>query len=173
MSARDEAESGFSTTSVLLAGSIPMPTLLACLSPLVLRSPVLVKSASRDPVTPQLVANSIAEVDAELGRSIAVVEFPGSDVDCMRVFASADCVVATGSDETVAELAAHVPAPREPTALSKFDIQRFRPMLVHVEVHERNREVLADYFAKNEYRRLDEYPPYDQTNWYFTPNAGN
>ena len=104
--------SGFPATSVLLAGSIPMPSLLASLMPLVLRSPVLVKSASRDPVTPRLVASSIAEVDAELGRCIAVVDFPGSDVDCVRAFAGAECVVATGSDETVAAVAAHVPPPR-------------------------------------------------------------
>jgi len=104
--------SGFPATSVLLAGSIPMPTLLASLAPLVLRSPVLLKSASRDPLTPQLVANSIAEVDAELGRCIAAVEFPGSDADCVRAFAGAECVVATGSDETVASVALHVPPPR-------------------------------------------------------------
>jgi len=104
--------SGFPATSVFLAGSIPMPTLLASLAPLVLRSPVLLKSASRDPVTPQLLANSIAEVDAELGRCIAVVDFPGNDVDCVGAFAGAECVVATGSDETVASVAAQVPPPR-------------------------------------------------------------
>lgn len=104
--------SGFPVTSVLLAGSIPMPSLLASLAPLVLCSPVLLKSASRDPVTPQLVAKSVAEVDAELGRCISVVGFSGSDVDCVRAFARAECVVASGSDETVAAVAAHVPPPR-------------------------------------------------------------
>lgn len=104
--------SGFPVTSVLLAGSIPMPSLLAGLAPLALRSPVLLKAASRDPVTPELLAGSIAAVDAELGRCVAVVDFPGSDAGCVGAFAEADCVVATGSDETVAAVAARVPPPR-------------------------------------------------------------
>jgi FkbM family methyltransferase len=57
----------------------------------------------------------------------------------------------------------------EPIAMSAFDIQRFRPELVHIEVHRRNRKILAEYFEKNNYRRIDEYLEYDETNWYFTP----
>jgi FkbM family methyltransferase len=57
----------------------------------------------------------------------------------------------------------------EPTALSAFDIQRFSPDLVHVEVHPRNRKVLSAYFEKNGYRRIDEYLEFDKINWYFTP----
>jgi len=37
--------SGFDTTAVVLAGSIPMPTLLALIAPLALHSPVLAKTA--------------------------------------------------------------------------------------------------------------------------------
>ena len=43
---------GFPVTATLLAGSLPTPTLLAILAPLVLRSAVLVKPASRDPSLP-------------------------------------------------------------------------------------------------------------------------
>jgi FkbM family methyltransferase len=57
----------------------------------------------------------------------------------------------------------------EPTAMAGFDIQRFRPELVHVEVHPQNRDVLSRYFAENSYRRIDAYLEYDSTNWYFTP----
>ena len=57
----------------------------------------------------------------------------------------------------------------EPSAMKGFDIKRFRPELVHIEVHERNREVPRAYFEKNGYRRIDEYLKYDITNWYFTP----
>jgi FkbM family methyltransferase len=60
----------------------------------------------------------------------------------------------------------------EPTAMAGFDIRRFRPDLVHIEVHKRNREVLSEYFEKNGYRRIDEYLKYDSTNWYFTPKDG-
>lgn len=103
---------GHDTTAVLLAGSIPMPTLLSLLAPLALRSPVLAKTASRDPVTAALVARSVAEVDADLGRCVAVVSFPGADAACTDAIAQAGCVVATGSDETVAAVAARVRAPR-------------------------------------------------------------
>jgi hypothetical protein len=103
---------GFETTGVLLAGSIPMPSLLAVLAPLVLRSPVLAKTASRDPVTAPLVARAIAEVDAELGRCIAVTSFAGDDEACSAAFLSADCIVAAGSDATVDAVAARIAAPR-------------------------------------------------------------
>ena len=57
----------------------------------------------------------------------------------------------------------------EPTALAVFDIQRYRPELVHIEVHKRNREKLMKYFVDNGYERIDEYLPYELVNWYFKP----
>ena len=100
--------SPFSMTSVLLAGAIPMPSLLACVLPLGVRSPVLVKSASRDPFTPRLLAESIAEVDPELGRCIEVVSFPSDDAECLGRFMAAECVVANGSDSTIREIARQI-----------------------------------------------------------------
>ena len=102
------AATGFDSTGVILAGAIPMPTLLALVAPLVLRSAVLAKPASRDPVTPRLVARSLAEADPALGRAIAVVEVPREDEELGAVLLEADCVVATGSDETVSSLRARV-----------------------------------------------------------------
>jgi len=104
----DAEVSGFDTTAVLLAGQIPMPSLLALLAPLALRSPVAVKPASRDLVSPALAARSIAETDAELGRSVAVLEFPGDDEGCVRALCGAGCVVANGSDETLARVTARL-----------------------------------------------------------------
>jgi hypothetical protein len=94
----------FERTSVLLAGSIPMPSLLQCIVPLLLRSPTLVRAASRDRVTPMLVAESIAAVDPELGRCIEVLGFESDDRPCLESFLASDCVVASGSDETIAEV---------------------------------------------------------------------
>jgi len=96
---------GHAMTAVVLAGSIPMPSLLACILPLLLRSPTLVKSASRDSVTPGLVARSIAEIDPLLGRCIEVVSFSRSDEAAARAFFAAPCINATGSDETLAQIA--------------------------------------------------------------------
>lgn len=103
---------GFACTAVLLAGSIPMPTLLSLLTPLVLRSPLLAKCASRDPVTPLLVAGSIAETDAELGGCLRLVDFPGADPERMAALLEAECVVATGSDATIASVRARIPPTR-------------------------------------------------------------
>jgi hypothetical protein len=100
--------SGFETSAVLLAGSIPMPTILALLAPLVLRSPVLAKPALRDPVTAPLLARSLAAVDPELGRCIEVADFRRSDSACLEVLLQAECVVASGSDQAVASVAARV-----------------------------------------------------------------
>ncbi len=100
--------SPFSMTSVLLAGAIPMPSLLASLLPLCVQSPVLVKSASRDPLTPHLLAESLAAIDPELGRCIEVVSFPGTDGESLGRFLAAECVVANGSDETIREISARI-----------------------------------------------------------------
>lgn len=104
--------SGFETTSVVLAGSLPMPTLHALVVPLLLLSPVLAKPASRDRVTPELVAGSLAEVDAELGACVALAPIAGADAAGMTALLEADCVVAFGDDATVASLAARTSAPR-------------------------------------------------------------
>jgi len=111
-SASDRRISGFDTTAVLLAGSIPMPSLLALIAPLAVRSPVLAKAASRDPLTPHLVAQSIAEADAELGRCIRVVDFTAANEDCTRALLAADCICATGSDATIATVQSQVRPPR-------------------------------------------------------------
>jgi hypothetical protein len=99
---------GHAVTSVLLAGAIPMPALASVIAPLALRSAALVKTAARDPITAPLVARSIAAVDAQLGRCVEVVEFPGGDAECMEVFLGADCILATGSDATISAVAARV-----------------------------------------------------------------
>jgi hypothetical protein len=103
---------GFETTSVLLAGAIPTPTLLSLMLPLLLHSPVLAKTSSGDPLTAHLFARSLAERDSLLGRCLEVVSFPGDDADCTAAFLSAACVVASGSDETMAAIAAGV-GPRQ------------------------------------------------------------
>src|SRR5262247_401505 len=93
-----------------------MPTLLSLVAPLVLRSPVLAKEAARDPVTPRLVARSLEETDPALGRAIAVVSFRRADEERTAALLEADCVAATGSDETIAELWARVPDARRVVA---------------------------------------------------------
>jgi hypothetical protein len=103
---------GFDATAVLLAGSIPMPSLLAMLAPLLLLSPVLVKPASRDRVTPRVVARAIAAADPLLGGCVALADVAGGDAPALTALLTADCVVATGSDATIAAVSARVTPPR-------------------------------------------------------------
>jgi hypothetical protein len=103
---------GFEVTSVVLAGSLPPPTLLGLMAPLVLRSPVLAKTSAHDPVTAALVAASIAEADPELGACIEIARFSRSERGCVDALLAADCVVASGSDETVARIAMRVLPPQ-------------------------------------------------------------
>jgi hypothetical protein len=101
------AESGrrelapYACTSVLAGGSIPMPTILSGLLPLVLGSPVLLRETSKDPVTGSLLVRSIADRDAELAECLQIVRFDVEDEAAMNEFLSAPCVVATGSDATI------------------------------------------------------------------------
>jgi hypothetical protein len=108
--------SGFDATASVLAGALPTPTLLALLAPLALRSPVLAKTASHDRVTAPIFVEALSAVDAELGACAEAVHFAGGDAACAEALCEADCVVATGSDETVATIAARVRPPRRVVA---------------------------------------------------------
>lgn len=94
----------FACTSVLAGGSIPMPTLLSGILPLVLGSPVLLRETSKDSISAGLLARSIAEIDSNLGDCIEVVRFPVEDEAAMAAFLEAPCVVATGSDATLSSI---------------------------------------------------------------------
>lgn len=100
--------SGFDHTACVLAGSIPMPTLQTLLLPLVLRSPVLAKPASRDDLTAHAVASSLAEIDPLLGRCVEVLGFDSSDEAASNALLESPCIVALGSDATLARLRARV-----------------------------------------------------------------
>jgi len=104
---------GFPLTSVLLGGAVPTPSLAALLAPLVLGSPVLARVSSHDPVTAEVFGRALAAEDAGLAAALRVVSFPSGDEAALRAFLSADCVVAYGSDATMAAVTARTtPAQR-------------------------------------------------------------
>jgi hypothetical protein len=103
---------GFETTAVLLAGALPTPTLLDLVLPLALGSGVLAKPSRHDPVTAGRVAAALAGIDAELAACLATAPFGSAEDGCLDAFLEADCLVATGSDATVAEVARRTRAPR-------------------------------------------------------------
>jgi FkbM family methyltransferase len=57
----------------------------------------------------------------------------------------------------------------EPAALAGFDIERYRPELVCIEVGGQASAKIAPYFEKHGYRRIGEYARHDRVNWYYTP----
>jgi len=54
-------------------------------------------------------------------------------------------------------------------ALAGFDINRFEPELVVVEVHANARAPVQEYFSAHGYERIERYYPHDEYNYYFTP----
>lgn len=57
----------------------------------------------------------------------------------------------------------------EPVALSGFDIERFQPKLVVVEVHGETREAIIQYFTEHDYERIERYDDADPYNLHFEP----
>jgi hypothetical protein len=125
---------GFETCAVLLAGALPTPTLVALVAPLVLGSGVLAKTSLHDPVTAGWLARSLGEVDPGLGACLAVASFRGDDVACTDALLEADCVVASGSDETIARLRPRVLPPRRFVARGhRVSVAALGPEAVHGE----------------------------------------
>ena len=59
----------------------------------------------------------------------------------------------------------------EPKALAGFDIERFKPELICIEVGARLRDEISDYFEAHGYERIQAYLKYDAVNWYFRPKS--
>jgi hypothetical protein len=92
------------------AGNISNPVLLDIILGLITRSAQFVKCASGESFIPRIFAHSIYEADAKLGACIEIAEWKGgTEILDTAVFAEADCVSATGSDETLAAVRAKLP----------------------------------------------------------------
>jgi acyl-CoA reductase-like NAD-dependent aldehyde dehydrogenase len=95
---------GFDTTAVMLGGGVPTPTLLALAAPLLVGSPVLARTSSHDPLTARVFASALAAEAPALAEHLELVSFPSDDDAALRELLAASCVVAFGSDETMAAL---------------------------------------------------------------------
>ncbi|HEU6449680.1 MAG TPA: acyl-CoA reductase [Verrucomicrobiae bacterium] len=92
------------------AGNIPNPTLTSIAFGLLLRSAQLVKCASGASFLPRLFAHSIYELNPKFGACLEVAEWRGGNLELERaLFANADCVTATGSDEALEKIRAQLP----------------------------------------------------------------
>ncbi|MBK8171028.1 MAG: hypothetical protein IPK60_11890 [Sandaracinaceae bacterium] len=110
-SGRARAHQPARLAAVVLAGNVFTASFRALLAPLLSRVPVVAKAPSRDDVFPRLFARAIAEADAEVGQAIDVVTFQGGTTALEdTLFAQCDVVAAYGSDTTLADIRARLPA---------------------------------------------------------------
>ncbi|MGH7975431.1 MAG: acyl-CoA reductase, partial [Limisphaerales bacterium] len=94
----------------ICAGNIPNPTLTSIVFGLLLRSAQFVKCASGSSFLPRLFAHSIYDADPKLGACLEIAEWRGGNLNLENVlFVEADCVTATGSDETLDEIRKRLP----------------------------------------------------------------
>ena len=90
----------FSSTS--RRATFRIPTLTSIVLGLLTRSAQFVKCASGSAFLPRLFAHSIYDADPKLGACLEIAEWRGGNADLeTALFAEADCVTATGSDETL------------------------------------------------------------------------
>jgi hypothetical protein len=95
----------------IAAGNIPNPTLMSIALGILTRSAQFVKCASGASFLPRLFAHSVYDAAPKLGACLEIAEWRGGRNDIEKVlFEEADCVTATGSDETLAAIRHHLPA---------------------------------------------------------------
>jgi len=92
-------------------GNIPVPALMEMVLGLLARSAQFVKCASGHALVARMFAHSLYEADHKLGSCLEIASWKGGSESLeSALFASADCVIATGSDETLAAIQRKLPA---------------------------------------------------------------
>jgi hypothetical protein len=91
-------------------GNIPNAVMFDMVLGLLARSAQFVKCASGQAFMARLFAHSLYEAEAKLGACLEVAEWPGGTENLeAALYAEADCVAATGSDETLAAIRKTLP----------------------------------------------------------------
>jgi hypothetical protein len=95
----------------IAAGNVPNPTFTSITLGLLVRSAQIVKCATGGAFLPLLFAHSIYQADRKVGACLEVAQWPGGDLQLERVlFDKADCITATGTDETLTRIRLRLPA---------------------------------------------------------------
>lgn len=95
----------------IAAGNLPVPILASMVLGLLVRSAQFVKCARGAALLPRLFAHSVYQADRKLGACLEIVAWPGGSADLeAAVFEHADCLTATGTDETLASIRGRLPA---------------------------------------------------------------
>ena len=98
-------------TLVVSSGNVPGAALPSVVQALLLKSPVVVKSSSAEPVLLPAYAAALAEMDAEVAAALAVASWRGGDEQVEpEVFSQIDAAIVYGSDATLRSLRSRLPA---------------------------------------------------------------
>ena len=95
----------------IAAGNLPNPALMSLTLGLLTRSAQFMKCASGAELIPRLFAHSIYELNPKVGACLELAEWRGGNEALeSALFAGADCVTATGGDETLLAIRSRLPA---------------------------------------------------------------
>ncbi len=94
----------------ITGGRLPSPALASMVLGVLAGSAQFVKCASGTALIPRLFAHSLYEADPKLGACLEIAEWKGGAASLeSALFAEADCVTATGNDETLAAVRGRLP----------------------------------------------------------------
>ena len=94
----------------ITAGNIPNPALTCIMLGILTRSAQFVKCARGASFLPRMFAHSLYDADPKLGACLEIAEWRGGHADLEKaLFDEADCVTATGNDETLAAIRHRLP----------------------------------------------------------------
>ncbi|MFB5660258.1 acyl-CoA reductase [Alteribacillus sp. HJP-4] len=95
----------------IFSGNVPGLPLWGLVSSLLVKSAALGKVSSEEPLFPALFAKSIAEVDPDAAKALAVVWWKGGTVSLEdTLYHNAQVVTAYGADQTMNEISSRLPA---------------------------------------------------------------
>jgi len=95
----------------ITAGNLPVPALQSIVFGVLLRSAQFMKCASGTSLLPRLFAHSLYDADRKLGACMEIAEWRGGNAELEKaLFAEANCLTATGSDEAMTAIRKTVPA---------------------------------------------------------------
>ena len=93
------------------AGNLPNPALMSLTLGLLTRAAQFMKCARGAALLPRLFAHSIYQIDPKLAACLEIAEWRGGNHELENeLFTHADCLTATGNDETLAAIRARLPA---------------------------------------------------------------
>lgn len=95
----------------VFAGNVPGVAVTSVIRSLLVKTPVLGKLASGQPVLPVLFGEALHSVDPDMAKALALSYWPGGAADAeWRVLDAADAVVVYGGQDAVESIRARVPA---------------------------------------------------------------